>query len=265
MRFAHVADLHFGREHAGAITEAAVFIRHNNIDALIISGDVTQRGKREEFQAAVAWIEAINLPTLCVPGNHDTPLLNIATRVSEPFGRFEKYLGKYNANLTMQGVSIRGLNTARGWQARMNWAEGSVNMEALSIATQPNADECFSMIACHHPFIQPAGIEMLTQTQRGDEASRRLAVSPVSVLLTGHVHTPCAEVIEEEGGRYLAITAGTLSTRLRQDAPSFNVIEVLKDKLCLSVQSFDDGKFLQVHYAEWNVKHLELISEARVT
>lgn len=118
--------------------------------------------------------------------------------------------------LQVGSVSIDGLNTARGWQARSNWAEGSVRLDHLAeIVSRDAPADSLRMLACHHPFRSPTDAPLRTRTRRGALASEMLAGSDISVLLTGHVHAPHAELIGEATGNYIAISAGTLSTRFR--------------------------------------------------
>lgn len=257
MMIAHLADMHFGREDRAALEAATCLIREAGAQAIVISGDLTQRGKRAEFESARAWLDGFNLPALCVPGNHDTPLLNIPARTSDPFGRFNRYFADRGGPLRLHCMSIRGLNTARGWQARMNWAEGSVNLDDLSSAIEGEDENGIRLVACHHPFESPAMARLTTATRRGAQASHRLAASDVSVLLTGHVHTPHAEVIRRGEGAYLAITAGTLSTRLRTRPPAFNFISIEDGILTLSVRAFENHAFSEAARGAWSVNDLE--------
>lgn len=256
MMIAHLADLHFGREDRAALEAATDVIRKAGAEAVVVSGDLTQRGKREEFEAARAWLDGLDLPALCVPGNHDTPLLNLPARASDAFGRFNRYFGDRAGPLMLPGISVRGLNTARGWQTRMNWAEGSVRLSELS-SVIGEKDAGIRLIACHHPFESPAKARLTTATRRGEQASRQLASSPVSVLLTGHVHTPHAEIIRKGEGAYLAITAGTLSTRLRTKPPGFNLISIRNGLITMSVQIFADGVFSEAAQGAWDAHNLE--------
>lgn len=231
---AHIADVHFGREDKVALAAAAAMIADAKPDILVVAGDVTQRGKRREFAAAREWLFQFRMPKLVVAGNHDTPLLNIPLRVSAPFERFEKYFGSHSFIARTSDIAVSGLNTARGWQARRNWAEGSVSLSRLddSIMRMGEAgSKVLKVLACHHPFLSPPGAPLRISTKRGDAASRRVAGSGVSLVLTGHVHTPSAILREERRGHYLAVTCGTLSRRLREAPPSFNLITVTADTM----------------------------------
>lgn len=264
MKIAHFADLHFGREDKDALNAAGEIVQELAPDAIVVAGDLTQRGKREEFEDAQRWLSQFTAPVLCVPGNHDTPLLNLAARASDAFGRYERYFGGLAGPLDIEGVSIRGLNTARGWQTRMNWAEGRVDLDHLDHAIAHSDADGLHIIACHHPFISPTRAGLQTATKRGEEASRRVAGSAVQILMTGHVHTPHAEVIREGAGGYIAITAGTLSTRLRTQPPAFNILSVRDGIAALNVQSFRDGRFHEATHGSWDLATLEPIRTPRV-
>jgi 3',5'-cyclic AMP phosphodiesterase CpdA len=213
---------------------------------------MTQRGKHSEFHAAREWIRALNRPTLIVPGNHDTPLLNLISRASSPFERHNAYFEHHAPFLRIDDVRVDGLNTSRGWQVRTNWAEGSVRLQHLSeIIDQPVEHGIVRMLACHHPFRSPSDAPMRAQTRRGAAASRLLAGSDIAMLLTGHVHTPHAEWITEDTGSYLAVTAGTLSTRLRSALPAFNSIDVLAAKVAVTTHDFYGAQFVPRTLGTW--------------
>lgn len=258
MRIVQLADLHFGAEDPRATDAATDYIGHLAPDVIVVSGDMTQRGKHREFQMARAWIDNLKRPCLVVPGNHDTPLLNLVSRASSPFQRHDSYFDPYASMLRVNEVRIDGLNTARGWQARSNWAEGSVRLRHLDTILKRNTGpDIFRVLACHHPFRSPKDAPLRTRTRRGAAASDMLAQSEVSVLLTGHVHTPHAELIEEPNGRYLAISAGTLSTRLRNAPPAFNSLDVTPTSLSVITHDFDGSAFEPRSLGSWKTAQLK--------
>lgn len=229
LRIAHLSDIHFGAEDETALEAARTHILASSPDVLIVSGDVTQRGKRSEFEAARDWLDSFGLPTLTVPGNHDTPLLNLGARLSAPFARHERYFGAQDPRLHRGGVAFFGLNTARGAQLKANWAEGAVDLDVLDRLIADAKDLSIGehcVLVCHHPFLSPPESPLQFSTRRGNRAAVRLAASRIGLLLAGHVHTPNAVLHESPEGRYLSVTAGTLSTRLRNVAPSFNLVQL---------------------------------------
>jgi 3',5'-cyclic AMP phosphodiesterase CpdA len=257
MRIVQLADLHFGTEDPRAIDAAASRISVLEPDVIVVSGDMTQRGKHREFQTARDWIDSLNRPTLIVPGNHDTPLLNMLSRARRPFQRHHAYFPIRTDMLQVGSVSIDGLNTARGWQARSNWAEGSVRLDHLAELVSRDAPaDSLRMLACHHPFRSPTDAPLRTRTRRGALASEMLAASDISVLLTGHVHTPHAELIREATGNYIAISAGTLSTRLRNALPAFNSLDVTTSEVSVETHDFDGMVFRARSLGQWRTSDL---------
>lgn len=249
MKIVQLSDIHFGVEDTGALALARSVIETTEPDALIICGDLTQRGKRSEFAAAREWIDGFSLPTLVVPGNHDTPLLNMIERVTSPFDRFEETFEDMRGPLEVGRWAFKGLNTARGWQARSNWAEGVVDLDQL---THMVSGPPYTALVCHHPFVSPPGTPLRTNTKRGDAADKLVQRSPASLLLAGHVHAPTVEERGGHGAQYLAITAGTLSTRLRQSPPSCNLIEHRDGRLTVDVISVS-GTMNQRHLGTFSI------------
>jgi 3',5'-cyclic AMP phosphodiesterase CpdA len=258
MRIVQLADLHFGAEDPRAIEAAADSVSQLNPDVVVVSGDMTQRGKHREFEMARKWIHQLNYPSLIVPGNHDTPLFNLVSRASSPFQRHDHYFDSYAGMLRVDNVRIDGLNTARGWQARSNWAEGSVRLRHLANILNRDVDpDVVRLLACHHPFRSPRDAPLRTRTRRGSAASEMMAESDVSILLTGHVHTPHAEIIEERNGRYLAISAGTLSTRLRNAPPAFNSLDITTTTVSVTTHDFKGSAFEPSSLGSWKVAYLK--------
>ncbi len=87
IKIAQLADIHFGAEDADAIEHAKRIITEEAPDMIAVCGDVTQRGKRVEFQQALNFLNGLQFPVLVVPGNHDVPLLNMASRFKAPTAR----------------------------------------------------------------------------------------------------------------------------------------------------------------------------------
>ena len=254
MRLIHAADVHFGASDPAVLAAASDAIMTARADMMLVSGDLTQRGKRQEFKAARAWVDLQNLPTVVVPGNHDTPLLNMPARLTGAFKRYAIYFGDLTRPLTIKGVRVDTLNTSRGWQARTNWAEGAVDLDYLQkIESEDTQSTQHRILACHHPFLSPEGAPLKARTRRGQRASTWFGGSKFSLLLTGHVHTPHAELVTEPTGSYLAITSGTLSLRLRQSPPSFNVLSFEGDTVSVGVKTLLDGRFQETAKSVWYI------------
>jgi 3',5'-cyclic AMP phosphodiesterase CpdA len=257
LRLAHLADIHFGAADPKVLEAAARHIEQAAPHAVVVAGDLTQSGKRSEFDAARQWLLDLGLPCACIPGNHDTPMFQLHHRLLRPFARYEKRLSEFAFPLRAGGIHVDGLNTARGWQARHNWAEGSVDLGDLEELVSAPAKAAVHLLACHHPFISPTGAPLQTATRRGQRASKRLAGSPVQVLLTGHVHAPQAEIIQGPEGAYVSVTSGTLSMRLRDVPPSFNILDFDGDVMTVTALMYAGNAFSGKIRSVWDIARME--------
>src|SRR3954453_23307871 len=91
----HISDVHFGPPHLPRVSEGVLeLIDRLRPGFVVVSGDLTQRAKPEQFRQARAFvdrIESLGVPTLTVPGNHDVPLYRVWERIFNPYGCYKKY------------------------------------------------------------------------------------------------------------------------------------------------------------------------------
>src|SRR6185503_7363957 len=116
-RIAHLSDVHFGAHDPAVVTGAEAWLAEARPDLVVISGDFTQRARRDQYREAAAFldrIEATGIPTLGVPGNHDVPLYDVVQRFTRPLHRYRRFIDDHlcpwfeNARM-----AVLGINTAR--------------------------------------------------------------------------------------------------------------------------------------------------------
>ena len=79
---AHVSDLHFGKDDPKIVKGLLRALEEAKPDAIVVSGDLTQRAKKKQFRAAKAFLEEMpQVPRVVVPGNHDVSTTNLFERV----------------------------------------------------------------------------------------------------------------------------------------------------------------------------------------
>jgi len=247
-RLAHISDIHFGGENAPATAALAARLRDDPVDLTIVTGDLTRFGEIVEFAAAAAWLESLPGPRLVTPGNHDAPYLAWAERIFTPFARYERAIGPvWTQSYLSPAVAVRGLNTARGAQPRLNWSKGQIARRQVDdaaqwLATAPSA--ALRIVACHHPLTEMIGGPMTARVWGGTRAARQFAEAGVDLILSGHIHAPFAFPLPFTDERTHAVGAGTLSLRERGVPPGFNLIE------------FDDAA-VRVVAMSWTGSHFE--------
>ena len=127
LRLIQFSDIHFGCEDTAALAAATDYLAGAAFDLLLITGDITQYGHHDEFAAAGRWMARLPSPRIATPGNHDTPWFGLGERLVDPFRRYERAIGPAERDrFDGPGLAVRTLNSARGWQIRLNWSKGEV-------------------------------------------------------------------------------------------------------------------------------------------
>src|SRR5690606_11842198 len=127
--------------------------------AVLMTGDLSREGLQTELDAACDWMRALHAPVVVTPGNHDVPYHDLWGRLFDPFGRYFRAA----AGLRLEAWhtvdwSIVPVNTARGVQLRLNWAQGAISAAQIRSATaelaqaKPNA---LRIVMTHHPLVWP--------------------------------------------------------------------------------------------------------------
>jgi 3',5'-cyclic AMP phosphodiesterase CpdA len=247
IKLLHLSDLHFGAEDVEALQAVQSFAEHLKPDAIVIAGDITQSGRKREFEAARAWFERFACPLIVAPGNHDTPVFHLPARMIAPFSRYARYmegldtvgrLAEFGGGL----VRMSAINTARGVQGRVNWADGVISLDHLEEALghlSGGPESAWRILVCHHPLLEPGHSRVSVDTLRGGEALRRCVAARVDAILTGHIHDAFADPIATAGRPMVQMGAGTLSTRLRATRPSFCVIMIDGEHMVQEIVTID--------------------------
>ncbi len=223
-RFAHLSDPHFGTIHPETERGLLARLRALKPDAVVFSGDITQRARKAQFLAAREFKEKLSpVPVHAVPGNHDIPLYNIFGRAFAPYHGFEKYFHPRRESATRFGhVELLALNSTKPWRH----VQGSFSARDLAARIPPrDPGVSLRIVAFHHPM-DCASSRDEKNLIRGREAMLPvLEEREVDLVLGGHIHDPHVALSDTRypGGKrtFVLATAGTcLSWRTRLNAPN---------------------------------------------
>lgn len=247
-RLLQFSDVHFGVEHPDACEAALEYAHATPSDLILITGDVTQKGLPNEFEAAGDWIRAMPEPRFVIVGNHDVPYYDVMARVFNPWEAFETATGHpaHDGQFISDSVMVRGVTTARGWQARPNWSKGVIDLDQTHRAAEALRQApigTLRVLACHHPLIEMVGTPMTGDVKRGDAAALIFAEAGVDLIMTGHVHVPFALAIDLSDRCSYAVGCGTLSKRERGARPSFNDVSWTAHEIVVTAIEWDGQKF----------------------
>lgn len=231
VKIAHISDIHFGATDERALIALRTCIKQIAPKAVLVTGDLTQSGRKREFVAASAYFSTIERPVFCIPGNHDTPVFNPVLRFATPWSRFERHFGDVaDQILDLGDICLIGVNSARRAAPRLNWSYGRLSTtrirRAIALASEVRKSGKTPLIATHHPLeLGPnkAGAEIVG---RAAEAIEEFIKAGIRIIFTGHVHVSNTRPLARSDNRILSIEAGTAaSIRQRDERPSFNLVE----------------------------------------
>lgn len=229
MKLFHCSDVHFGAEDPQALDWFAACVRDEKPDAVIMTGDLTMRAKKSEFEEGGTWLRSLGVPVTVEVGNHDLPYYyDPIGRLFFPYGRYTAAEKLIEKPLEIAGVTIVPLKTTARAQWRFNWSKGHVSDGALAralalVEKAPRGNLIF--VAAHHPLIE-AGTRGTAHTHNGRKALEALADAGAHAVLSGHVHDPFDIPYQRGDWTVRLIGAGTLSKRLRTSPAAFNEIRI---------------------------------------
>ena len=222
-RLFHISDVHFGVEDRAALAAVAQAVAEEQPDAVICTGDLTQRAKHSEYAAAQEWFASLGVPVVLEPGNHDMPYYNPWERFTDPFRRYERLRAAVPGAFVSEDVVLVPLRTTVRAQRRFPWSDGVITPAALQASLRQleslRGDPRTIIVIGHHPLLGPEGAAS-NPTIGGESAFAQLAAAGAHAMISGHVHVPFDQQRTHGGHSLRMIGTGTLSTRLRHGAPA---------------------------------------------
>ena len=186
-KIVHLSDLHFGKVDYAVLEPLKEAISSMAADLIVVSGDLTQRARTEEFKEARQFLDSLPKPQIIVPGNHDVPLHNVYNRFVQPLAKYRQHIAEDAEPFYLDSeIAVIGLNTARSLTIK----HGRINQKQISRITEllsPLRDVT-KIIVTHHPFDRAEGDERKSVVGGAKEAMDAIAGSGADIILTGHLH-----------------------------------------------------------------------------
>jgi 3',5'-cyclic AMP phosphodiesterase CpdA len=225
LRIAHLSDLHFGAHLPALVDPLLADLAAAAPDAVAISGDLTQRADPVEFAQAAAFLDSLPAPFLVVPGNHDIPGGAVLERMTDPRGRWRRFIGAATEpTLLLPGAALIGLDTVRRMQPHLDWSAGGVS-SARRMRLEMRLRACTGrtlVVVAHHPLRHPDWAVGRAPPLGAEPALAALAQAGVAAVLSGHLHR-----VERVGHAPPILLAGsTLSYRTKGQKNGWVMVEI---------------------------------------
>lgn len=237
----HLSDTHFGTEQPDVVEALLALADQVQPEIAVLSGDITQRARRRQFEAARVFMQKLAVPSrLVIPGNHDVPLFNLWARLRAPYRGFQRAFGEDLAPvLENPRYLVIGVNTTRPRRHKQGEVSNA-QIDAVAQRLRRAEVQQLRVVVTHQPMavIRQSDRENLLHNHRA--AAIAWAAAGADLVLGGHIHLPYACDLRDELGLHApagwgeglqravwAVQAGTaLSTRLREGLPnSVNLIQ----------------------------------------
>lgn len=231
----HLSDPHFGTERA-QVVEALLrwAAARQAASVVVISGDISQRGRRGQFGRARQFIARLRAlwpqaAVLVLPGNHDIPLFDLRARLLAPFAGFRRAFGhELEPCHDDADFQIQLVNTSTPWLHK----DGRVRAQQVKRVAQRLRQARpgqLRVVVTHQPVAVLRAEDERDLLRGAAPALHSWAEAGAQLLLGGHIHLPYVLALRPGGSharKLWVVQAGTaVSSRVRNEAGnSFNYL-----------------------------------------
>ena len=186
-RILHVSDLHFGARD-DPILEAglASLIERVNPELVIASGDLTNRGRRDQHERAAGFLNWLERPVLAIPGNHDIPY-TFPARFTSTWAEFERQWQTTEPEYIGAGAHVVGLNSVRPWRHQSGGITDAQLTRATAKLTQASQEK-LRVVALHHQMVGAPWRTKKKPVARRTHVLGTLVDCGAELIIGGHIH-----------------------------------------------------------------------------
>ena len=221
-----VSDPHFGTE-VPAVVEALLRFSHQHApDVLVLSGDITQRARREQFAAARRFVDRLGVArVLTLPGNHDVPLFDLFSRAFRPYANYRSAFGATREpELDTPDLLVIGVDATRPWRHTDGELSRS-QIERVSERLGLAGPDQLRLVVTHQPLHVIRAEDEHDRTHGSVDALSAWSAAGADMVMGGHIHLPYVRSVHEHftklPRRLWCVQAGTaVSSRIRPEAPN---------------------------------------------
>lgn len=221
-------------------------------DLVVVSGDLTQRARREQFRQARRFLRGLGLPFLAVPGNHDVPMYRVWERLLDRYGAYRRH---FSADLEPSfrdaELQVAGFNTAFNLtieDGRFTARQvAAVGRRFRGDGAGQGAGPPVRVAVVHHPLAELPELMGWRTARRSGEALAAFAAAGVDLVLAGHVHVAAVGLAPDCERKLWLVHSGTSTSRRGRGAE-----EGRNTCNLITVDSGPDGRSAKVERMLWS-------------
>ena len=226
MEIVQLSDIHVGSQFREDVFETVIKeVNSLQPDSVIITGDLTNEGLKEQYEKCKALISKINVDNIiAISGNHDYR--------NTGYLHFKKYFPFQTINELSDDVILVTLGTAR---PDRDDGEGGYRQTLWLERTMKKFQDKTTILAMHHHLIgiPDTGADKLTIIDAGD-VLRATLDSDVDLVLCGHKHRPW---LWDFNNLLIANAGSTSSERVRGFFEnSYNIVKIENGKISIDLK-----------------------------
>lgn len=251
MKFAHLSDLHFGRRVSNTKLESlASDILSQAPELIVITGDITDRGRVSQFQWASDFLKSLQVPFITVPGNREISFSAIWEWMLPPLAmrRYRSFFGASDRVLyhcPRSNTVFFGLNSVHKFPA---WPGTVARESRYWLKSQSARFSGWTKVLCvHHPVLpvirassfwahclSDAGALLDICTQTG-----------IGLILQGHKHRSAVMELHvpERQARVVISSCGAPLSPLWDSV--YHLIEIYPSTIRIQPREFIEGEFIE--------------------
>ena len=214
LRFAHVTDTHVGSNNAAEdlIRTVNDINAQNDIDFVILSGDITEFGSDQELLLAKQILDRLNKPWYIIPGNHDSKWSESGNNSFVRVFGDEKFVFEKGGFLFIGTASGPNMRMAPGLVPR----EQIVYLDSV-LAHMPDPEQPVIFVN-HYPLDE--------SLSNGYQVIDLLKTRNIQADLLGHGHIN--KCYNFEG---IPAVMGRSNLRAKKDTGGYNLVTIERDTL----------------------------------
>ncbi|MCA9131758.1 MAG: metallophosphoesterase [Planctomycetales bacterium] len=255
LKILQISDLHFGSPYVEEVGEAALRSAHRlQPDLLVVSGDLTQRARREQFAAARDYLERFpQVPRMVIPGNHDVPLYDVARRLRDPHRLYREIISReLNTVLQVNGTVLVGLDSTAPRSAISNGRIHSWQLDFCQQAFAQAPKDATKIVVAHHHFAPAPDYLHDSAMPKARRAINRFTELGVELIMGGHLHRAyIGNSLDFYPGEHrdrgiIIVQSGTTTSRRgrgrEQEKNTFNLIELGNETIKITHYLYFDAE-----------------------